>query len=291
MRAMLASLLLLISSACLAQAFGTADRSLLGAGSAAGPDFLPVEQAYQLEVEILDERSVRLYWQIAPNYYLYQHRFAFHLEDDKGVIDLASEIPAGLSHTDESFGEVQVFYHSADIVLRLERSSQRATLSATSQGCADAGLCYPPNKQFFELDFSTGTVTAITPPATQAATHSHPRRRRSRFRSAAVHAAAGLYGRHHPQPDALRLSYPVTEGAQLCAQHGSRPTPAQLGLRRRRHCQLRSGRGVAHRAATGGQRHRLGIPTAVPGFCHRAGLPVHRHGPVPVGPGGDWGAT
>ncbi len=76
MRAMLASLLLLISGACFAQAFGTVDRSLSGATSQR-PDFLPVEQAYQLDVEILDEHSVRLHWQIAPNYYLYQHRFAF----------------------------------------------------------------------------------------------------------------------------------------------------------------------------------------------------------------------
>ena len=86
MRAMLASLLLLISGACLAQSFTTVDRSLPGATAA--QDFLPVEQAYQLDVEILDEHSVRLHWQIAPNYYLYQHRFAFDLQDDKGSIDL-----------------------------------------------------------------------------------------------------------------------------------------------------------------------------------------------------------
>ena len=58
MRAMLASLLLLISGACLAQAFTAVDRSLPGATAA--QDFLPVEQAYQLDVEILDEHSVRL---------------------------------------------------------------------------------------------------------------------------------------------------------------------------------------------------------------------------------------
>ncbi len=179
MRALLAGLLLLVSGACLAQAFGTADRGLPGAGAAAGPEFLPVEQAYQLEVEILDGHSVRLYWQIAPNYYLYQHRFAFHLEDDKGVIELASEMPAGLSRNDESYGEVQVYYNSVDVVLRLERSTQRATFSATSQGCADAGLCYPPNKQYYELDFSTGTATPITPPEKQAATQQLPTREAS----------------------------------------------------------------------------------------------------------------
>jgi len=172
MRAMLASLLLLISSACFAQAFGAADRSVLGATS--GPDFLPVEQAYQLEVEILDERSVRLYWQIAPHYYLYRHRFAFNLEDDQGIIHLDSDMPAGLRHSDDYFGEVEVYYNSADITLTLQRDTRRATLSATSQGCADAGLCYPPNKQFYELDFKTGTVTPAMPPEKQAVTQQPP---------------------------------------------------------------------------------------------------------------------
>ena len=127
MRAVLASLLLLISGACFAQAFGAADRGVLGASS--GPDFLPVEQAYQLEVAILDEHSVRLFWQVAPHYYLYRHRFAFSLNDEQGSIDLDSVMPTGLSHTDANFGEVEVYYDSADITLTLQRDTQRATLS------------------------------------------------------------------------------------------------------------------------------------------------------------------
>ncbi len=174
MRALLASLLLLISGTCFAQGFDTANQSLLGNSS--GPIFLPVEQAYQLEVEVLDERSVRLYWQIAPHYYLYRHRFAFTLEDTQGLIKLASVMPEGHRHTDDYFGEVEVYYDSADITLNLQRDTRRATLSATSQGCADAGLCYPPNKQFFELDFETGTVTAIAPPTNQVATMQPPAR-------------------------------------------------------------------------------------------------------------------
>ncbi len=173
MRAMLASLLLLISGVCFAQAFGgTADRSLIGTTSA--PTFLPVEQAYQLSVEILDARNVRLNWQIAPTYYLYRHRFAFTLEDEQGVIQLGADMPAGLSHSDDYFGEVEVYYNSAAVTLTLQRDTRRATLSATSQGCADAGLCYPPNKQRFDLDFSAGTVTPVTSPEQQTASQPAP---------------------------------------------------------------------------------------------------------------------
>jgi thiol:disulfide interchange protein len=168
MRSILAGLLILFSSACFPQSFDAADRNLLGMD--AEPDFLPVEQAYQLEVEILDEQRVRLYWQIAQDYYLYQHRFAFTLEDDQGSIDLQSNMPEGLSHIDEYFGEVQIYYNSADITLDLQRSAQRATLTATSQGCADAGLCYPPYKQYYELDFSAGTATPVSAPSKPVST-------------------------------------------------------------------------------------------------------------------------
>lgn len=165
MRALLASLLILISGVCHAQTFGTSDRSMPGANAAV--EFLPVEQAYQLEVEIIDALNVQVYWQIAPDYYLYQHRFAFDIVDDSGNIDVQSTLPAALSRTDEYFGEVQVYYNDADINLALQRSTQRATLTVTSQGCADAGLCYPPLKQYYELDFATGAATAILSPRQQ----------------------------------------------------------------------------------------------------------------------------
>jgi len=176
MRALLASMLLLISSACFAQGFDISERSVPGA--AKSPEFLPVTEAYQLAVEILDERRIRLYWQITPGYYLYQHRFEFSLEDAKGAIELRSEMPEGLRHNDEYFGEVQIYYNSADITLVLQREpeagTRRATLSATSQGCADAGLCYPPHKEFFALDFATGEATPIPPPATQPVPQAQP---------------------------------------------------------------------------------------------------------------------
>lgn len=165
MRAMLASLLLLISSTCYAQGFGAIDRNMPGAAT---PEFLPVEEAYQLAVEILGEREVLLHWQITPGYYLYQHRFAVTLEDAGGAVAHQIELPAGLLHNDEYFGEVEIHYNSADITLQLQRATPSATLSVTSQGCADAGLCYPPYKEFFELNFDTSTVTPIAPPSAKS---------------------------------------------------------------------------------------------------------------------------
>lgn len=168
MRVLFATFWLLAGSWCLAQTFSGLDQEKFGV-AIDSPDFLPVEEAYQLEVEVLAEQKLRLYWQIAPGYYLYQHRFAFALEDSAGPIELVQELPPALQRDDEYFGQVQVYYHNADIELQAKRLPHKATLTVTSQGCADAGLCYPPRTQHFELDPVTGTALPAAPPARKPA--------------------------------------------------------------------------------------------------------------------------
>ena len=168
MRLLLASLFLLLSmhSPGWAQDFGGGGSALLDRGKV---EFLPVEEAYRLEVAVLDEQRLRLYWQIAPEYYLYQHRFKFVLEDAGERVETEPQLPPGLEKTDEYFGEVVVYYQDADIELLAARPLQQATLTVTSQGCADAGLCYPPHKQYFSVDFSNAAVAAISAPAKRSA--------------------------------------------------------------------------------------------------------------------------
>lgn len=166
MRAMLAGFLLLVSGLALAQPSGLPAASPFGA-AATGPQFLPVDEAYQLEVEVREDNSLRVYWQITDTYYLYQHRFSFVLEDASGEIPLELELPPALEREDEFFGEVRVYYDNADIALVPQRVPTLATLTVGSQGCADAGLCYPPQTQQLTIDFSSGAVTAggTAPPA------------------------------------------------------------------------------------------------------------------------------
>jgi thiol:disulfide interchange protein DsbD len=116
-------------------------------------EFLPVEEAYQLALEVTDAQHLRLYWQIEEGYYLYKKRFAFTLQTADGEIELTPTFPDGVIREDEYFGKSEVFYHSADISLALASPGERGTLKVTSQGCADAGLCYPPERQQFRVDF------------------------------------------------------------------------------------------------------------------------------------------
>jgi len=166
MRVLLASLLLLSSALCLAQDSLTASQPWPGQDGAtlSTAEFLPVEEAYQLAIEIEDNRNIRAYWQIEEAYYLYQHRFTFALEDASGPVELTVDFPPAIERRDEYFGDVKVYYHSADIALQLQRdvdTSNPVNITVSSQGCADAGLCYPPQKQGFQLDFTAGTAPAL----------------------------------------------------------------------------------------------------------------------------------
>ncbi len=166
MRALLAGLLFLASSLALAQGLGG---QVAGFGSGNQPEFLPVDEAYQLEVEVEVGDTVRLYWQIAQRYYLYQHRFAFALQTAEGVIEPEANLPPAVDRSDEYFGDVKVYYDNADVRLQLPGNLDNGLLSVTYQGCADAGLCYPPEKKYFQIDFTSGSVEASQPPVAQRA--------------------------------------------------------------------------------------------------------------------------
>ncbi|MFT5481888.1 MAG: thiol:disulfide interchange protein [Halieaceae bacterium] len=124
--------------------------------------FLPVEEAYQLAVDVIDPTTLRVYWQIAPDYYLYQSRFKWQLSDAEGEIAVEPSFPVGVSHEDEYFGEQEVYYFNADISLTLARASESLLFVATSQGCADAGLCYPPQREYFRVNTVNGTIARTT---------------------------------------------------------------------------------------------------------------------------------
>ena len=171
MKTLFAATLLLVSTLGNAQgltAGGVGNSPFTSVGNE--PEFLPVEEAYRLEVDLQENGEIRLYWQIADAYYLYQHRFDFTLTDDGGSIETQVQLPPALERTDEYFGEVRVYYNDADITLTPRRAARQAQLEVTSQGCADAGLCYPPRKQVFTLDFVSDSVveSAAAPRATAA---------------------------------------------------------------------------------------------------------------------------
>jgi thioredoxin:protein disulfide reductase len=125
-----------------------------------GDDFLPPDQAFRFGASPQGPDRVRLDWVIAPGYYLYRDRIKATGEAGRSSVG-PPQFPAGQIKSDEYFGK-QVVYHDALVVtLPVQRSGGGAldvALNVTYQGCAEAGLCYPP---------ITRTVSVQLPP-TQA---------------------------------------------------------------------------------------------------------------------------
>ncbi len=119
---------------------------LSGGGSFAEPQFLPVDQAFVLTV-IREGNRIQLHWLVQPGYYLYKNRLSF-----TGTKDMVGpELPAGKQKIDEFFGEVEVYYHELAVSLPFKSDlvEDADKIVIGYQGCADAGLCYPPQEREF----------------------------------------------------------------------------------------------------------------------------------------------
>lgn len=112
----------------------------------AGDDaFLPVDQAFQASTWH-DDDTLYIGFENADDYYLYRHRFAVEgLEN--GVTLGEPQLPPGEFKTDEFLGEVYVFYDRVVMAVPFTGTPDGGIdFAVTFQGCADAGLCYPPER-------------------------------------------------------------------------------------------------------------------------------------------------
>ncbi|MCK9469547.1 MAG: thioredoxin family protein, partial [Porticoccaceae bacterium] len=125
------------------------------------PSFLPVEKAYQMAPSI-EAGRLAVDWLIAPGYYLYQERFTAFLEDGTA---LPLTFEEGQMQYDEFYQRELVVHYDLTRVVSGPLPQGAYTVRLQSQGCADAGLCYPPRDQFVAVDTTAGTVSEIDPPA------------------------------------------------------------------------------------------------------------------------------
>lgn len=121
------------------------------------PEFLPVDKAFVFSSERLESGETQLFWQIADGYYLYQKRLKF----DGLPADQHPALPQGEAHSDEFFGEQQVYRQGLELKIPAGASGQ---IKVGFQGCADAGLCYPPQTQVVDLGKNVATVVTNEAP-------------------------------------------------------------------------------------------------------------------------------
>ncbi|NEV63483.1 protein-disulfide reductase DsbD [Thiorhodococcus minor] len=117
-------------------------------------DFLLPDQAFRISGKADGPDRIIVRWEIADGYYLYRSKLRFRSET-LGVTPGSPELPPAKTKNDEFFGEVAIYRDAVEVGLPLQRdpgSERIVTLEATSQGCADAGLCYPPHRQQLLLE-------------------------------------------------------------------------------------------------------------------------------------------
>lgn len=114
-------------------------------------EFLAPEKAFRLTAQVLDQQQIVLNFEIEPGYYMYKEQFKLAVagDDEQGTQTKEflgpTELPAGEVKFDPTFDkDMEVHYLQAMLKAPILKSGQAFTLEVTAQGCADAGLCYPP---------------------------------------------------------------------------------------------------------------------------------------------------
>src|SRR5688572_9223464 len=130
-------------------------------------DQLPVDDAFTMNARFDKPNELTVAWQIAPGYYLYRDKLTFAAD---GRITLgAPTLTAGVPHTDDNFGDVEIYRDYVEVKVPFARASADeidVELTAGFQGCKDLSICYPPGEQIMPLVLpATSEFPAATGPA------------------------------------------------------------------------------------------------------------------------------
>ena len=118
-------------------------------------EFLSPDDAFEVSLSYPSNNQLIVTWDIEKDYYLYVGMINFSLVDAKKNNILKVELPQGKKKTDEFFGEVDIYKGRVSAYVFFENPINSLKLQVMYQGCAEAGLCYPPIKKIFALDSTT----------------------------------------------------------------------------------------------------------------------------------------
>ena len=122
---------------------------------AATDSLLRPSEAFKLTTKVIDAQTVKATWKIADGYYLYRDKVDFISQTNNSNIEKLFK-PEGKAKKDPTFGDVDIYRGSVDFDISLQHSDINTppaiSLLSKSQGCADIGLCYPPQKETISLN-------------------------------------------------------------------------------------------------------------------------------------------
>jgi thiol:disulfide interchange protein DsbD len=117
-------------------------------------ELLEPEKAFRFSTRVV-EGAVEVQFAIAEGYYMYRDKFRFSGEGNPSVQLGAAELPRGVRHKDEFFGDTETYRRQVTIRVPAQGEG-RFELKVVSQGCADIGVCYVPMESRASLQLAGG---------------------------------------------------------------------------------------------------------------------------------------
>ncbi|WP_284448563.1 protein-disulfide reductase DsbD family protein [Pseudoxanthomonas mexicana] len=126
-------------------------------------DLLPVDEAFVLTATAPARERIEIRWKITDGYYLYRHRTG--VEADAGFAAQPLQLPKGKAYRDEFFGDVETYRGELVATLpgRPAPGTDSVSLKIKYQGCADAGICYPPQTRTLKVALPPTAGDAFVP--------------------------------------------------------------------------------------------------------------------------------
>jgi len=126
---------------------------------------LPPDQAFNISAKAVSSDQLEISWDITDGYYLYRNKMQF-ISKTEPIPTVTPAFPEGKTKHDENFGDVVIYRNSLKIPVSLVAATPVTAIKllVQYQGCADRGICYPPQKKIFDLTLPVAASVASANP-------------------------------------------------------------------------------------------------------------------------------
>jgi thiol:disulfide interchange protein DsbD len=134
----------------------------------ANEELLAPDQAFKISAKAISADQLEISLDIAEGYYLYRNKMQFKSQTEQ-IHTVTPVFPAGETKHDENLGDIVIFRNTLKIPVSLipPGASSSIKLLVQYQGCADRGICYPPQKKIFDINLPVPAPVTRTNPLAQ----------------------------------------------------------------------------------------------------------------------------
>ena len=140
-----------------------ADSPITSLGGEEEEEFLDPDVAFVVTAKQGSDNSIKTNWLIQDGYYLYKDKISVAPANESEITLGDIPLPEGKEKEDEYFGLIVSIDHefNAEIpITKLAANTRAVDLIFKYQGCAKAGLCYPPITKTIKVNLDSPTSAA-----------------------------------------------------------------------------------------------------------------------------------